>query len=338
MAPEAAVLGDPDLSSRLAAAAGHQGGDVAGAVIDVGADTEVRYGFVGMGSSDRVFEIGSVTKALTGMLLADAINRGDIELRTTVSALVPEAAGTALGKVTLAQLSTHTSGLPRLADGTATLWRALRFASLGLDPYRGLGPDRVFHDAMRQRLGQPGRRLYSNLGGALCGQLITRAARSGDFARLLDERVLAPIGLTGTFVSTAAQTAPAGHSSGGMRRQPWIMDGYAPAGGVASTVADLSRLSVGLLTASAPGSESLKPLAEADTGQDRRSGMFWIIDESPEPGRRRIWHNGQTGGYSAFLALFPDHGQGLVVLTDVSDTARTQRLADVLRDALRSAG
>jgi CubicO group peptidase (beta-lactamase class C family) len=256
MAPVAPVPADPDLSSRLAAAAGNRAGDVAGAVIDIGAATEMRCGFVGMGSSDRAFEIGSVTKCLTGMLLADAINRGEIELRTTVSALQPEAVGTAFGNVTLAQLSTHTSGLPRLPSGAAFLWRALRFACLGRDPYRGLGPDRVYRDAARQRLAQPGRRLYSNLGGALCGQLITRAAGGGDFARLLHERVLAPAGLTGTFVSTGARTARAGHSPLGVSRQPWIMDGYAPAGGVCSTVADLGRLIVGLLTASAPGSES----------------------------------------------------------------------------------
>lgn len=338
MASEASLAADPDLSSRLAGAAGPRAGDVAGAVIDVGADTEIRCGFVGRGSSDRAFEIGSVTKGLTGMLLADAINRGEIELQTTVSALLPAAADTGLGKVTFEQLSTHTSGLPRLPEGTAILWGALRFAFLGLDPYRGLGPDRVYRDALRQRLAQPGRRLYSNLGGALCGQLITLAAGSGDFARLLQERVLAPAGLTSSFVSTAAHAARPGHSPLGIRRQPWIMDGYAPAGGVVSTIADLARLIVGLLNESAPGCESLKQLAGADVGRGRRSGMFWIIEQTTMSGRRMIWHNGRTGGYSAFLALFPDHGQGLVVLTDVSDATRSQRLADVMRDALGGTG
>lgn len=335
MADEGRVLIDSELSTHLAEVGGRWAGDVAGAVIDVRLDPKVRYGFLGASSLDRVFEIGSVTKGLTGMLLADAISRGEVELGTTVAAIQPAVEGTPLGAVTLRQLATHASGLPRLAGGAKTTWRGLRFAYLGLDPYRGLTPDDVFSDAARQRLDRPGQYLYSNLGGALCGQLIARAARCGDFAGLLHHRILVPAGLTHTSVGGRGQAAPAGRSPLGFRRQPWVMDGYAPAGGVRSTIADMARLAVGLLTATGPGCESLNAIDGAKSdGGDRPRGMFWIIQRTPVSGLRMIWHNGRTGGYSAFFALLPDRGQAIVVLSSVAQSSRTERLAAALMRSL----
>jgi CubicO group peptidase (beta-lactamase class C family) len=61
-------------------------------------------------------------------------------------------------------------------------------------------------------------------------------------------------------------------------------------------------------------------------GQHRRSGMFWMVDSLPS-GNVMIWHNGATGGYSAFLAVFPEARRAVAILASVSRPADQQRIA-----------
>jgi CubicO group peptidase (beta-lactamase class C family) len=324
---------DPELTKLLAEAAGKRAGNVAAAMVERRAEPGVWLGFLGEANAERGFELGSISKAITGMLLADAIRRGEVTLETTVGALAPELESTPVAGATLRRLATHTSGLPRLPHTPAGAGRAVRHAYLGLDPYRGLSAERVLRDAARQRMKPPGERLYSNLGAALCGQLLVRAAGAEDFSRLLRDRITRPLGLDGMFVAERGHTAPAGRSGLGRRRQPWIMDGYAPAGGIVSTIGDLARLAQALLDGSAPGSDSVLPI-DADTSGERRSGMFWVVQPGGAPGDHLVWHNGGTGGYSSFLALLPERGRALVVLSASGREADADRIAGGLMRAL----
>jgi CubicO group peptidase (beta-lactamase class C family) len=335
MFPEARDGVDAQLSRRLAAVAGRGRSHLAAAVVDMSVDPAVRYAVAHEADTDRLFEIGSLTKGLTGMLLADAIGRGEIELRTTVAELLPNTVRLALGGVTARQLCTHTSGLPRLALSPASVLRGMRYAYVGMDPYRGQTPAQVLNQAARQRLHRPERSRYSNLGAAVCGQVVARAAGL-DYPGLLHQRVLSPLAMTDTQVSSHEHTAPAGRSRFGLWRQPWIMDGYAPAGGVISTITDMSRLAVGLLTSSAPGNGAVNAIEDSHSPiSGRQHGMFWMIDAQAEAGRRRIWHNGATGGYSSFLALTPETGRGVIVLSGVSRPSHTARIATDLAASAR---
>jgi CubicO group peptidase (beta-lactamase class C family) len=184
-----------------------------------------------------LFEVGSITKAMTGMLLADAIERTELTMTSTVGQLVPSLAGSAVATVTVQELCTHTSGLPRLPNNPRTVVRVVQFGMLGLDPYRGTTASQVVAIAGRQNLRDRGRRTYSNLGAALLGQLL--AERAGvDFGVLLQRRILTPVGMHGAGVATMQQKAAPGWSDAGLPRQPWVLDGYAPAGGVIATIGD----------------------------------------------------------------------------------------------------
>jgi CubicO group peptidase (beta-lactamase class C family) len=106
------------------------------------------------------------------------------------------------------------------------------------------------------------------------------------------------------------------------------MDGYAPAGAVVSTIADMSRLAASLLDGSAPGRRSLVAFEGIETDRpERATGMFWIIDSISNTDQTVIWHNGQTGGHSAFFALFPQTHRAVVVLANVAQAAEQQRIA-----------
>jgi CubicO group peptidase (beta-lactamase class C family) len=144
----------------------------------------------------------------------------------------------------------------------------------------------------------------------------------------MTERIFAPLRMTASAVADTQQTAPPGWSSRGRRRPPWTMGGYAPAGGVISTLGDMSRLAVALLDGSAPGSRSLTPIeGVASGGPNRARGMFWVIESIPGTERRMVWLNGQTGGYSSFLGLAPQSGRAVIVLANVARASEQQRIA-----------
>ncbi len=143
-------------------------------MVDLAGSPNTKFAFIDAEPETR-FEIGSITKPLTGMLLADAIDRGEVSLDTTIGALLPGDAGTGFGSISLRELCTHTSGLPRLPRGPLTLLRVGRFLLLGTHPYRGTTASGVLRAAARQRLRGRGQFRYSNLGGAVLGQLLALA-------------------------------------------------------------------------------------------------------------------------------------------------------------------
>jgi CubicO group peptidase (beta-lactamase class C family) len=279
-----------------------------------------------------LFEVGSLTKAMTGMLLADAIERAELTMSSTVGEVLPVLVGSAVATVTVQELCTHTSGLPRIPANPGTVLRATRFAFLGLDPYRGVTASQVVAISGKQHLLHRGRAAYSNLGAALLGQLLAERA-GADFAALLHKRIFMPVGMRSARVATRQQKAAPGWSDAGLPRQPWVMGGYAPAGGVIATIDDLARLAVALVNRTAAGYLSMAPLPGVMTSRPgRRSGMFWIIDSRPD-GSTMTWHNGATGGYSSFFALFPEARQAVVALANISRPLDQQRIALGLAEA-----
>jgi CubicO group peptidase (beta-lactamase class C family) len=286
------------------------------AVVDLEGSPRVRYALVGADERTR-FETGSLTKALTGLVIADQVERGELDLDTPVGELLELGEGPA-AQVTLRQLVTHSSGLPPLDPSTRL--RSLPRALLGLDPYRSVSTAELVERAASTDTGAP-EYGYSNLGASLAGQAAARAAGT-DYPTLVQDRLFTPLGLTDTSLQVGEALVPAGRGALGRRMQPWVFDGYAPAGAAVSTPADLATLATALLEERAPGMAALEPLAGAD-GDGRRIGMFWHL--TSEDGRTTTWHNGRTGGYGAFLGLDRERGRAVVVLSDVA-TDRTDEL------------
>lgn len=308
-------MGDPQLTSALAPHLdGHR--RVAVAVLD--SSGAVRFGGFGATESTE-FEIGSVTKTFTGALLAEAVERGEVALDTTVSEVLGEQAeGREITDATFAELATHTSGMPRLSSGTmlASWLAALRRK----DPYAGRDADPVIADALETSTSGRGEPSYSNLGVALEGQLLAHAAGT-DYASLLRDRILEPLQLSDTYAPITPaglpEDAPLGHSSTGLREAAWTMAGSAPAGGLRSTAADLATYLAAVADGTAPGAAAAtEVLFEADDGE--RRAMNWFQEDFAGDGSRITWHNGMTGGFAAFIGFDPADGRGVAVLSDTS--------------------
>lgn len=321
--------GDAELAAAVRSllpddGAGHRG--LAVAVVDADGARTAGLGSTGGPEDTAVdastqFEIGSVSKPLTGMLLAALAESGDVALDDPVASLVP-GWSPADGQATLEELATHRSGLPRLPSGPAFLARALPLTVAGGNPY-GYDAEQVLAFAGDE--GAPGGAdpVYSNLGAATLGQALA-ATTSTSYADLLRERVTGPLGMTDTVAAVDAQSVPDRRAHGvganGLPKATWETEGFAPAGAVWSTAGDLSLLLEALLAGTAPGQSSLEPRADYPDGN--RIGLFWIT--SDREGHTVTWHNGATGGFTAWVGVDAEAGRAVAVLD--SSTADTDEL------------
>lgn len=265
-------------------------------------------------TADTLFEIGSITKVFTALLLADQANQGLISLETTTEELLPgEDAST---PITLQALASHTAGLPRIPISRA-LWGILYPAN----PYLGSQPEELYR-AIATANPEPETCQYSNLGPALLGQLLATAAGL-PYETLIQTQVLAPLGLTDTYFHLDPQATARlaqGHRPNTLPTANWQLDAYLPAGGLKSTVTDMGRFLAAAMAADWPPlALSLQP---QNAGCEPNFGLGWIftdLEDTP-----MIFHNGRTGGYYAFVGWLPEVGRGLVLLTNFSDAQGNQ--------------
>ena len=315
-----------------------EGGWCAGLVVGlIDADGRKVYGY-GTGAGDgsaapdgkTVYEIGSVTKAFTGLLLAEMAGRGEVKLDDPVQQYLPAGVTVPqIGKrpITLAHLASHSSGLPRMPDNLAPADRA--------NPYADYTPEQMYAFLKRCKPARgPGEGVeYSNLGAGLLGHALSlRAGKS--YEELLTERVLKPLGMADTRIALddarRARLAP-GHDADGNPAGPWDLPTLAGAGALRSTADDmLAFVAANLGVAPVPRelaeaiAASHEKRAAAATGESGVALGWHVARKS-----RLVWHNGQTGGYHAFCGFSPDRKLGVVICANTA-TGLVDELADAL--------
>lgn len=273
-------------------------------------------------AADHLYEIGSVTKLATGVLLAAMVLRGDVALTDPLSAHLPWDLPWRRGaEPTLETLATHRSGLGNTPRSLAVGEFALAAGLSTRDPWAGLDAAAyrtLVADAAR-RVRRPGTFRYSSLGIGLLGDAL--AARAGmAFEDLATQRVLQPLHMTRTTFARPAGEITAGHSARGTSA-PFLQDRMPAAGALASTTQDVTRL----LRAALPDSPAPARLREAvalaqapraRTGPGAEVGLAWLRATAPRDEGLTLWHNGGTWGFSAFAAVRPGDGKSVVLLTD----------------------
>ena len=284
------------------------------------------------------YEIGSVSKVLTSLALADAVARGETTLDTPVADLLGSPVGAhASAPIRLVDLATHTSGLPRIDFGMG--W-APGFDIA--DPYA-----RYTTDSLRATVARfvpetaPGATFgYSNLGAGLLGYALATSAETS-YEDLVGQRVLTPLAMFETWITASpeaqAHLAPAHGAEG--EPVPWwtFTDASAGAGAWRSTAADLLTLLEAALDPSAtPLADALALSLREHHAADGQPavGLAW---QSAETARGRMWwHNGMVGGSTAFVAAIPEARVGVVVLANRQSGAVDALAQDVLRVVLAS--
>jgi len=261
-----------------------------------------------------VYEIGSVTKTFTALLLAQEAAAGRLPLDEPVQHLLPGYTIPAWQgqAITLRDLATQTSGLPRLPTGFIPPDMA--------NPYAGYGAAELQAFLRGHQLARkPGASYeYSNLGYGLLG--VALAARAGQpYDTLVHERIAVPLGMQSTGVALTpamrARLAP-GHDATGKPTANWDFDTMAGAGALRSTAHDLLRYLKTLMPAAAGTPYALAIQRQRPVMQGVDIALGWHL--SGVRGTRIVWHNGQTGGYAAFAGVTADGKRAVVVLANTS--------------------
>jgi serine-type D-Ala-D-Ala carboxypeptidase/endopeptidase len=281
--------------------------------LDNGTDRDV--------DGDTLFEIGSITKVFTALLLQDMVERGEMKLDDPVQKYLPAAVKlpTYQGKpITLLHLATHTSGLPREVNNLSPRsWR---------NPGAGYSVEQLYDFLSRLQLQrEPGaRQEYSNVGVSLLAHVIELKAGK-DYETLVAERIFRPLGMDRTRVIVPPELGSGlavGHAMPGRPMPATDFSVFPGAGGLRSTANDLLKfvsaylgLTPAPLSSLMQKAEALHPVASGATLR-----LAWWGDGTV------FTHSGKTFGYMTALAFDVQKRRGVVVLSNCANSGIVERI------------
>lgn len=322
---EAQIPADPEIRRILAERIDQYGqsvGIVVG-VIEPRGRRIISYGKLAAGDprildGNTLFEIGSVTKVFTSLVLADMVGRGEVALLDPVAKYLPEDVIVPARRgqqITLQDLATHTSGLPGNPTNVISADPS--------NPFADYSTDRLYEFLRGYELPRliGARFEYSNLGGALLGHALERRAGVA-YEDMVKARIAKPLGMLSTHISLTpeAKTRLAvGHAYGLEPTPNWDLGVLAGAAAFRSTANDLlAFLSANLGYTETPLAPAMAAMLKVrrDTSQDGQGevGLAWLIEK--HGGVEIISQGGSTGGYRSFIGYDPKTRVGVVVLSN----------------------
>jgi len=328
MAPVAAAdlesVLDRDLAGALKSGelAPSTGSGVAIAVYERGVRRVFSYGAV---KPDAIFEIGSITKTFTGLMLAQMAAQGKVKLDEPVRELLPP--GTVAkppgAEITLLDLAAQRSGLPPMPDN-------IDLADMD-NPYASYHAADLMAYIGRHQVANPSRvtSQFGSLGFGLLG--VALAQRGGvSYSGLLRDEIAGPLGLNDTVIALSPEQQlrlVAGHDEFHGPAKPWDSDALAGAIAIRSTASDmLVYLEANLHpesvkpAAGSPGAATLQQALrlslqpQSDLSPGMRIGLGWLYQA--ETGN--YWHNGATAACSSYAFFNPAGDYAAVVLFNAS--------------------
>ncbi len=288
---------------------------------------------------DTLFEVGSITKTFTALLLADMVLKGEVKLDDPVEKWLPgwpksglrglKLRDHAAAPIQLLDLATHRSGLPRLPDNMPNGTRADPYVDYREQHLLVYLKDRatlIETDGGKTTKKRDEAYAYSNLGYGLLGYVLARAADTS-YADLLQKRVLTPLGLNSTFLDIprserARFSNPhyVDRDATLTRNKHWNFDVIAPAGALIMSARDIGRY------AQAASGAIDTPLKAAFALTQKKYGdgisprnpqaLAWIL--APLNGRTVVNHDGMTGGFTSSLWADPERKSAVAVLSNAN--------------------
>jgi D-alanyl-D-alanine-carboxypeptidase/D-alanyl-D-alanine-endopeptidase len=286
-------------------------------------------------NGDTVFEIGSMTKVFTSLVLMDMVRKGEVALTDPVSKYLPASVKVPERnnkKITLQDLSTQSSGLPRMPTNFHPKDESNPYADYSVEQlYEFISGYQLTRDIGSQYE-------YSNLGVGLLGHVLTLRAGQ-DYETMVRSRILDPLGMNSTRVTLTPEMKTRLAVGHGPNLDPvpnWdLSPAVAGAGALRSSANDiLTFLAANLgyiktpLAADMAAEVSIRRPAGAP---DMQIAYAWHIQS--KNGNSIIWHNGGTGGYRTYMGFDPKSRTGVVVLSNYSSAEGPDDIGRHLLDA-----
>lgn len=254
---------------------------------------------------DTEFETASVSKAFAGLMLAQMVCDGSVQLEQPVEELadsrVPCCSGS---KITLRQLATHSSGLPPWPDNRGSTESSYSHHDL------------VSYLNSAAVLSAPDTEImYSNTGFALLGDVLA-AQEHMTFNELLQKRICKPLGMTNTQVGLREdqrKRLAIGHWADGRAAHPSAPTAGGGADGIRSTVRDLLKLAaayIGVIPTNFQNAMELSTQPYIDFSEELDSGLGWFIYRKDG----MVEKSGKIAGYRSHISFDPYSKTAVVIL------------------------
>ncbi|HZV70291.1 MAG TPA: serine hydrolase [Saprospiraceae bacterium] len=262
-----------------------------------------------------IYEIGSISKVFTATLLADMITKGQLSADDPVDKFlpatvhIPDFEGK---KITLGNLSDHTSSLPRMPDNFTP--------ADPMNPYADYSVDQLYAFLSSYELTRPigSEYEYSNLAVGLLGHILSLKAGI-PYEELLVKTITTPLHMDETRITFTPQmkkNLAYGHAMG-MEVHNWDLPTLAGAGAIRSSASDMLKFlsaQMGLTSSTLSEAIALTHHIRHDKAGENSVGLGWHITSGDQ--HEIIWHNGATGGYTTFTGFSDATKTGVVVLTN----------------------
>jgi D-alanyl-D-alanine-carboxypeptidase/D-alanyl-D-alanine-endopeptidase len=285
-------------------------------------------------NGDTIFEIGSMTKVFTSLVLMDMVQKAEVAVTDPVSKYlpasvkVPERNGK---KITLQDLSTQSSGLPRMPSNF--------HPKDDLNPYADYSAELLYEFLSGYQLTRDigSQYEYSNLGVGLLGQVLTLRAGM-DYEALVRSRICMPLGMNDTRVTLTPEMKARLAIGHGPNMNPvpnWDLSALAGAGALRSSANDILTFlaaNLGYIKTPLASAMAAEISIRRPTGSPNMEIAYaWHIQT--KNGNSIIWHNGGTGGYRTYMGFDPKGRVGVVVLSNISSAAGPDDIGRHLLDA-----
>lgn len=270
-----------------------------------------------------VYEIGSITKTFTAMMMMMLARDGKMQVSDPVQKFLPDSVTihnfTSSEHIKIANLVTHTSGLPNMPTNLMADPKTDK-----KDPYKNYTTTDMYNFINNYILErEPGTRyIYSDLGMGLLGHLESRASGMS-YEKVLHYYILDSLGMNWTGITLSSEMSKnlaKGYTEKGEPTGNWNYQALEGSGAIRSNLKDMLKY-----LAFNMGKTDTMHFKEALEMMQRRRfdtdmpgvyiGTGWNISETGD-GKQVIWYNNNMGGYTGYIAFMPETGSGVVVLSN----------------------
>jgi len=261
------------------------------------------------------FRIGSITKQFTAMAILMLEHQGRLRVSDRICHYVASCPAT-WAPITLAELLTHSSGIPNFTAVPA-------FAELSVHPS---SPEHTLGLVRNLPLSFPPGSTYeySNSGYVLLGMVVEKVSGMS-YEAFLQRNIFGPLRMRNTGYDHGHKGVAVGYSSGSKLAYPIDKSVPFSAGALYSTVGDLQlwerSQSAGSLVPKSVVAEMDQPrVGTGSAGNQYGYGVF--VDETGDSTHSmlRIWHEGAINGFVSWLSRYPESGLDIVILSNHEDT------------------
>jgi CubicO group peptidase (beta-lactamase class C family) len=276
-------------------------------------------------NQQSVFEIGSISKVFTSMLMTQLHMEKKLDMHKPVVKYL-KVKLKEKRNFTFVHLANHSSGLPRLPYNILKL-----VDKYPLNPYAHYGEEELLHYLKNQvsyidDLGKASH--YSNLGSGLMAYTLTKIEKKS-YENLLQERIFSKLSMTNSTVdrNKIKHLLVNGRSTKGDTVPNWDVNVLAGAGAILSNVEDMAKFALYAME-----NNTVNQLMQTETiaiNDNMGVGLGWHLYKNKE-GRQVLWHNGGTGGYSSSMCVDVENNNAVIILSNVNPDVLINENLDII--------